>query len=244
MKKIILIVYMAVILLLPISLAETGSQMTIVNCDAWVSMRKNPDTHSDRMKKVPLGAIVDVLEVDGSFAFCAYDGVKGYILLDYLESADSRTFDDYWGNFSLENIRKYMQKVNDNAGTDYLYNICQEEGDIDSTFNIVANISGVANGKILIWEGGYFLIEADIEERSNPILRELYAITAEYFITHDKKIAEEMYDSLYNDFEAEYQRNYGTTGAYVDSYDRIGRYMRVTEGSNGLRFVAFMGELQ
>lgn len=61
--------------------------MTVVNCEEWVSLREAPDTSSKRLKKVPLGAVVtDGAWEDGQgdFMYCCYEGTYGYILSRYL----------------------------------------------------------------------------------------------------------------------------------------------------------------
>lgn len=61
--------------------------MQVVNCDEWVSLRFSPDNQSERLAKVPLGAVVeDVYSFDcNSFFYCSYNGHSGYILRDYLQ---------------------------------------------------------------------------------------------------------------------------------------------------------------
>lgn len=64
-------------------------EMYVDHCESYVSLRKRPDTGSTRLCKVPYGAKVVLLDlsdqdIDG-FAWVSYDGVAGYILIDYLE---------------------------------------------------------------------------------------------------------------------------------------------------------------
>jgi len=57
----------------------------IVNCDEWVSLRMEPDASSERVAKVPLGALVtECFEAENGFYLCAYNGLAGYIKSDYL----------------------------------------------------------------------------------------------------------------------------------------------------------------
>ena len=57
----------------------------IVNCTSYASLRARPDTRSERLLKVPYGAVVtDCYVVDERFACCTYGGVVGYILLSNL----------------------------------------------------------------------------------------------------------------------------------------------------------------
>lgn len=243
MKKIVKICCIVIAFLFVVcSLAEQRRQMQIVNCESWVSMRESANTHSNRLAKVPLGAIVEVLRVDGSFAYCLYDGNAGYILIDYLVDYNEMNFEGYWNSFTLENCKAYMQQINDQAGYEKLYSIHLEDGEVEETYSVVAYISGVIDGRIEIWEGGFFLIESDIDDRNNPILRELYAETAEYFVTNDKIIAITMYDEMLDAFEDEYRRN--KVNACIESNEGIGRYMIAFESGGSLTFRAFMGDLQ
>ncbi|MBQ6374798.1 MAG: SH3 domain-containing protein [Clostridia bacterium] len=57
----------------------------IVNCVSYASLRQMPDTRSARLAKVPLGAAVyNAYIVDDRFAYCEYNGIAGYILIDNL----------------------------------------------------------------------------------------------------------------------------------------------------------------
>lgn len=92
MKKAIVWILMMALLLtaLPVFAEEEEENwipvMQVINCKEWVSLRAEPDAKSDRICKVPLGALVhDCSWYDENFIFCNYDGQKGYILVDYLE---------------------------------------------------------------------------------------------------------------------------------------------------------------
>lgn len=58
----------------------------VVNCNEWISLRVYPDTQSARLKEVPLGAYVEVLETGAGNGFwkIRYDGVTGYALSQYI----------------------------------------------------------------------------------------------------------------------------------------------------------------
>lgn len=61
----------------------------VYNCSEWVSLRKDMDTKSERLAKVPLGAIVTrVVNADEGWMLCTYNGKTGYIKKDYLRKAD------------------------------------------------------------------------------------------------------------------------------------------------------------
>lgn len=61
----------------------------VVNCDEWVSLRAAADTSSQRLAKVPLGAVVTECVRLGSFVQCVYKGQQGYISKDYLTAAEA-----------------------------------------------------------------------------------------------------------------------------------------------------------
>ena len=53
----------------------------IVNCASYASLRQYPDSASQRVAQVPLGAIVtNVYYQDARFSYCVYGNVDGYIL--------------------------------------------------------------------------------------------------------------------------------------------------------------------
>lgn len=61
----------------------------VYNCSEWVSLREDPDAKSDRLVKVPLGAVVTrCLIADEGWMYCTYKGKSGYIKKSYLKTAD------------------------------------------------------------------------------------------------------------------------------------------------------------
>ena len=53
----------------------------IVNCASYASLRTYPDSSSQRLLQIPLGAIVtNVYYQDDRFSYCVYGNVDGYIL--------------------------------------------------------------------------------------------------------------------------------------------------------------------
>ena len=83
MMKRTLALLLALLLLGASALAD---EMMVVNCDEWVSLRETPSTSATRLRKVPLGSIVEDCEwMDNGFVRCTYQGATGYILEKYLE---------------------------------------------------------------------------------------------------------------------------------------------------------------
>ena len=61
----------------------------VYNCNEYVSLRADPDSKSERLIKVPLGAIVTgCINWPGDFIKCEYKGKTGYIMAKYLKTAD------------------------------------------------------------------------------------------------------------------------------------------------------------
>ena len=58
--------------------------MRVVNCEEWVSLRLLPDASSERIDKVPLGAVVEAYYENEEFTYCYYDTRWGYIRNEYL----------------------------------------------------------------------------------------------------------------------------------------------------------------
>ena len=57
----------------------------IVNCQSYVTLRREPSTSAASEAQVPLGEEVEYLgEAENGFSHCAYGGVEGYILTAYL----------------------------------------------------------------------------------------------------------------------------------------------------------------
>lgn len=101
--------------------------MTVVNCEEWVSLREEPSTSARRLKKVPLGATVtDAAWEDGQgdFMYCCYDGVYGYILSSYL-TAD--TTGDAVLDATIANLRILAERAYVGGG-EYLLVTCEDAG--------------------------------------------------------------------------------------------------------------------
>ena len=59
--------------------------MKVVNCNEWVSLRERPDVNSERLEKIPLGAVVkECYPYSDEFTVGVYNGKLGYILSEYL----------------------------------------------------------------------------------------------------------------------------------------------------------------
>ena len=84
MKR-MLLVLLVIALCIPCGALAEG-MLKIVNCQDWVSLRSAPDSGSERLAQVPLGALVTgEYDYDSDFSPCSYEGVSGYILNEYLE---------------------------------------------------------------------------------------------------------------------------------------------------------------
>ena len=85
MKR-MLLVLLVIALCIPCGALAEG-MLKIVNCQDWVSLRSAPDSGSERLAQVPLGALVTgEYEMYAEFSHCSYNGVSGYILNEYLEA--------------------------------------------------------------------------------------------------------------------------------------------------------------
>lgn len=244
MKKLSFLLCIAVLLSVFCAFADEARQMQIINCEEWVSMRRESDTHSERIAKIPLGETVEAYTSDGQFTYCEYNGIKGYILNDYLAEIEVQEFGDYWERFSVDNGFQFFDEFNKAEGSELLRNVRTEEGEIEGTYSAVADISGVSHGRIEVWEGGYFIISSDFEDRTNPIINRLYAEAGKYFVTGDSGLASSMYSELVEEFEEEYSHNIGTDYLFAQREDRIGRYVGIFGTDDRLEYWAFMGGLQ
>ena len=57
----------------------------IDRCDAWISLRAEPSTKAMALAQIPLGAQVLISDADGVFLRCCYDGLEGYVLVEYID---------------------------------------------------------------------------------------------------------------------------------------------------------------
>ena len=71
----------------------------IVNCTSYASLRAYPDSSSQRLLQVPLGAIVtNVYYQDDRFSYCVYGNVDGYILNSNLAWVSGGSGGDTYGD--------------------------------------------------------------------------------------------------------------------------------------------------
>ena len=88
MKKLIQAALFMLVLCLPAIGLCASSIMKVEGCEEWVSLRAQPSTSAERMKKVPLYATVtDGYDVGNGFVYCQYAGTAGFILAEYLDLA-------------------------------------------------------------------------------------------------------------------------------------------------------------
>lgn len=66
-------------------LSADGNQLTVVNCQEWVSLRATPSTSAERLATVNLGeSVTYVADAPNGFTQVSYGGKTGYILTQYL----------------------------------------------------------------------------------------------------------------------------------------------------------------
>ena len=94
MRKLVTLIIVLVVMLtvaLPTSAAAQGIPAIVVNCDSYVSLRAYPSMEADRLAKVSLGQEITVLSnavypyEENYFIQAAYNGMTGYILVDYID---------------------------------------------------------------------------------------------------------------------------------------------------------------
>ena len=87
MKKAMAALMMACLLMLTAAFAEEAGVMKVVNCQEWVSLREQPDTRSQCLVEVPLGALLENCRKENkAFYYGEFRGMGGYILAQYLEA--------------------------------------------------------------------------------------------------------------------------------------------------------------
>lgn len=89
MRKILILLLAAVWTTVCGASAESAEgylgEMTVVNCEEWVSLRAWASTSADRLAMIPLDATVEKCAwFTPEFIRCEYEGLVGYVLADYL----------------------------------------------------------------------------------------------------------------------------------------------------------------
>ena len=109
MKKIIALLMLVTILMTSTALANGAylGTMTVVNCKNWVTLREEASPKAHAVTRIPLGGNVDAYAYNGKFAECYYNGMHGYVLLDYLSDGYARDYQRYEYGDSLEQNTDY-----------------------------------------------------------------------------------------------------------------------------------------
>jgi len=92
MKKLLSTLLVLCLMLSAAALAEysVGTEVQVVKCSEYVSLRETESTSSKRLAKVPLNATATVLRDEGgTFVYVNYNGADGYILRKYLSLAET-----------------------------------------------------------------------------------------------------------------------------------------------------------
>ena len=66
--------------------SSSATTMYVVNCSEYVNLRAAPDTASQSLAHVPLGAQVLAYGGEGDFYRVEYAGMRGYVHADYLST--------------------------------------------------------------------------------------------------------------------------------------------------------------
>ena len=81
--------------------------MQVVNCKNWVTLRASASTKADTVARIPLGACVEAYRYDGKFAECYYNGMHGFVLMNYLADGNTRDYQRYQFGDSTEQNADY-----------------------------------------------------------------------------------------------------------------------------------------
>ena len=62
---------------------------TVVNCNEWISLRREPSVYSERIYKIPLGATVKISSnTENGFYRTYYNGAWGWCLREYIRRGE------------------------------------------------------------------------------------------------------------------------------------------------------------
>ena len=83
----------------------------IVNCDEFVTLRARPSTSSAAITRVARGQKVEAYYYNGTFCYCRYKNMEGYILSKYLgrsSGGGGRSRGDYLGTKKVGNCDSWV----------------------------------------------------------------------------------------------------------------------------------------
>jgi len=85
LKKQLAVLMLLMLLALPARAAEPFGWMQVTGCEEWISLRAEPDKVSERLQKIPLGALITFYsESENGFSHVYYNGEIGYVLTEFL----------------------------------------------------------------------------------------------------------------------------------------------------------------
>ena len=119
---------------------ELIGDMTVVNCESWVSLRAAPSTSAERVIAVPLGATVTAYQVnDAQFYYCVYEGYKGYILRQYLSP------------MGLDDVGELARLWDLHTGDTLATSVWMNDAGSDPSDAVAGELGGVAIGAYADW---------------------------------------------------------------------------------------------
>ena len=80
----------------------------IVNCNEFVTLRRQPSTASAALTRIPLGESVECYSYSEDFVVCYYNGLRGYVLRQYISSAYGDDYGRCIGTMRVINCREYV----------------------------------------------------------------------------------------------------------------------------------------
>lgn len=113
--------------------------MQVSNTDSWVSLRQAATVASERLAKAPKDAIVEVLGEESGFYHVIWDGLQGYIHMDYLEYV-TVPYADADDQLTNSRIRLHAEEaafgvylISDSMGGDW--SVLEERHHLDAVLN-------------------------------------------------------------------------------------------------------------
>ena len=180
MKRILILAVAAIMLLASAAMAQVPSEMKIVNCNEWVSLRAEPDSTAQRFAGVKLGETVrGFYGSNGDFTHCEYNGAVGYILNEYLEvmggakevSCDTSAEPEYsfemdggslkvWKSCGETSEVMYVARMN--ASGNEIWHYATESLGTTELSSVDAFVNAPAN-LVMVYNNDYGLIALDAE---------------------------------------------------------------------------------
>lgn len=214
--------------------AQTASEnayygnMEVVNCNEWVSLRKEPRTSAQRIRKVPLGAQLTECRQQGKgWVYAVYEGEQGYIQDKYVQVPEGA------------DMYSAMLITNCGEGAEFYFSLYDSvpDGTLPAD-TLVRNCAVLASGRAYVAYGGQRMY---VSAENVVPYGELSHYPLQMTMKYDSSIFDEAYEAAEPGLKIAYTQDYDLSEREYTEYDYT-ELEPVDEDTPKVQFVLYSDE--